>query len=246
MAKLYILGLGVDAEHHATVEVLQAMGECGKVFACGQTAAQLSFLKRFCAKGALTVVDDERSAAAKIGKELAAGKVVGLATPGHPFYWSALAGKLACEASAKSVEWKTFGSISPMGVAISAAGVTLGVDIFGLQSFEAAALAGKRAVVNPEWPVILHFYPPFTKANYDGAVARLKSLFGADHPARWCWADKSEETTVAALPASFSKAGLGVVLYLAAKTAPASKTGWMNDSLGKVTKDTRAPEWVKE
>lgn len=246
MAKLYILGLGVDAEHHATVEVLQAAGECGKVFACGQTPAQLKFLGRFCAKGAVVRVDDESTVLARAGKALAEGQVVGLATPGHPFYWSPLAGRLVKDADAQGIAWKTFGSISPMGVAISAAGVTLGVDVFGLQSFDAGALSSKRAVINPEWPVIVHFYPPFTKADYDGAVARLKSLFGAEHPVRWCMADRSEESTVAALPAAFSKAGLGAVLYLSAKTAPASKVGWMNDSLGKVTKDTRSPEWVKE
>src|SRR6185369_13526382 len=111
------------------------MGECASVVVCGAGAEQKKFLERFCAKGAL-VSCDEAAAEKRVAKELAAGKTVGLATPGHPFYWSALAGRAVAAAQAKGVAWLTFGSISPMGVAISAAGITLGTDVFGLQSFD--------------------------------------------------------------------------------------------------------------
>jgi hypothetical protein len=248
MAKFYVLGLGVDAVHHATVEALQAMSSCARLFVCGTSREQEKFLSGFCPKGALVPASkggDDKALEAGILKALASGKDVGLATPGHPFYWSALAGRIIEKAKKQGFEWQTFGSISPMGLAISAAGITLGTDIFGLQSFDGAALAQKEAVLNPEWPLIVYFYQSLSMGVYERAAARLSSFYGASHPVTWCFSGQSKDAAVKDLRAAFSQVSSSTVFYLPAKTAPASKVG-CGDSLGRVPKGVKVPAWVKE
>jgi len=248
MAKFYVLGLGVDAVHHATVEGLQAMSSCARLFVCGASREQEKFLAAFCPKGALLSgrkIGDDKELEARILKELSAGKDVGLATPGHPFYWSALAGRIIQKAKGNGIEWQTFGAISPMGLAISAAGITLGTDVFGLQSFDGFALAQKEVVLNVEWPLVVYFYHPLSKAVYERAADRLTSFYGAGHPVTWCFSGDAKAATVKDLRGAFSKASSSTVFYLPAKTGPASKIG-CGDSLGKVPKGIKAPAWVKE
>ncbi len=248
MAKFYVLGLGVDAVHHATVEVLQAMSSCSRLFICGSSREQERFVLRFCPKGALVswpASGAERALEARIVKELSSGKDVGLATPGHPFYWSALAGRIIHKIKSLGIEWQTFGSISPMGLAISAAGITLGTDIYGLQSFDGAALARREAVLNPEWPLVVYFYQPLSEEIYEHLCARLASFYGPAQAVTWCFSGEARGTAVKDLAGAFAEVSSATVFYLPAKTQPASKVG-CGESLGRVPKGVKAPAWVKE
>ena len=121
----------------------------------------------------------------------------------------------------------------------------LGTDIFGLQSFDCAALADKDVVLSPEWPLAVYFYSARDRKVYERAAKRLQSIYGDEQEALWCYADKSLKTTVKELLGSYAKASSSAVIYLPATTAPASKVG-CGDDLGRVSKDAKAPAWVKE
>lgn len=222
-AELLLLGLGVDPEKHATIEVLQALGTCDA--ACVE-GADPRFVKRYAPKARL--VKDPR-------KALAAGQRVALVTLGHPFYWSATAGKLLAE----GWKWRTFGAVSPMGVAISDLGVTLGVTIYGLQAFDYAAAAAREVVINRSWPLVLYFCAkPAAPAKLDG--------YPPSHPVFLCRGDnRPRELTLSEVPKLLKKLGPGDVLYLPALEEPKSRVGrteWDTSSDGR----KEAPAWVRE
>lgn len=248
MSNLFVVGLGLDPVRHGTVEGLQALGECDEIFVQGLDDDQTKRLRPFWEKAKVRRLDrkGETTAVGAIRDALAKGKTVGIASLGHPFYWSALAGKVVNECEKKKIPWQTFGSISPMGVAISQAGVTLGTDVFGLQSYDCAALAGKGAVLNPEWPLAVYFYADQSAQTFKKALARLLADYGKKHKALWCLPGRPPEEL--SLPAVEAKAGgltSAAVLFLPARSGPASKLGHP-DHHPVDPKLQRAPEWVKE
>lgn len=250
MALFYVLGLGVDPAQHATVETLQAAGACDAVYCAGLDRRQREFLARFLAPGAALIEarGAEGEAARNIGAKLSQGKTVGLATPAHPFYWNGLAGRIVGECVKGGVPWQTFGAVSAMGLAISKVGLTLGTDIFGLQSFDAAALAARPVVLNPEWPVVIYFYAPLAPKDYDRTLKALGAFFPAAHEAYWCSTADILKTSVGALISGakrdFRKLVPSTVLFLPAKAAGASPLESSGSAESKVPVP-RAPEWIR-
>ncbi|MFI5350222.1 MAG: SAM-dependent methyltransferase [Elusimicrobiota bacterium] len=248
--KLYLLGLGVEPAEHATLEVLQAAGRCDVLYCSGLDAAQRAFLARFAAKGARIADVDGRGSEAslvrKIGAELAAGKTAGLVTPGHPYYWSALGGRLALEAERKKVECRTFGAVSPMGLALAASGVTLGMNVHGMQSFDCRAFVEKKARINLSWPLVIYFYSELDRKTFAAAVKRLAREYGESHPAVWCRAGAAKQVQrVGGLAGGFSGLSAGRVLFLEPKVESKSTLG-RTDFHPMKRDDKKAPAWVKQ
>ena len=247
--KLYLLGLGVEPAEHGTIEVLQAAGECDVLFCDGLDDAQRRDLSRYCARGKVAPIDaraGEDAAAKKIMAALAAGKTVGFATLGHPFYWSALGGRLVVSAAKKGVEWQTFGAVSPMGLALSVSGVTLGTNVHGMQAFDARSLAAKGATINLAWPTVVYFYAPLDAGAYGRVVARLTRDYGAAHPALWCSVGPARKAErVGDLAGRFGELRPGRVLYLDRKVVSKSVLG-RTDSHPMKRDDKKAPSWVKQ
>jgi hypothetical protein len=248
--KLYLLGLGVEPTEHASLEVLQAAGQCDVLFCSGLDAAQRAFLARFAAKGAELVTVDARGSdavwARKVGALLAAGKTAGLVTPGHPYYWSALGGKLVVQAGKKGVEFRTFGAVSPMGLALAVSGVTLGMNVHGLQSFDCRQFVERKAEVNLSWPLVVYFYSDLDKKTFAAAAKRLVREYGEAHPAVWCRVGgKREIARVGELADGFADLRPGRVLFLEPKVESKSTVG-RTDFHPMPRDDKKAPAWVKQ
>lgn len=224
-----LLGLGLEPRDHATVEVLQALAECDEVRAQGFGRQDLEFLKRQCRRGALKSVAQDappKPLARALVAAARRGRRVSLATPIHPFYYGPAGAAVVAECAAKKVLWKSFGSISPMGAAISKAGVTLGTNVFGLQSFEAEALADKAVEPNPVWPLILYFVRAPDAAARSRLGRALARFYPKSHPALWCaGARVGEKTDLADALRTCSSARTGDTLYLPEAKATASTLG---------------------
>lgn len=247
MSVVHLLGLGVAPRDHASVEVLQAAGACRLVLARGLSPADRKFLAGFAPRGAVRPApEDDAAAVAALLKEAKAGRDCALATPGHPFYFSALGGALVAACEKAGVPWRSFGAVSPMGVALSAVGATIGTTIHGLQSFEHAALAGRAVAPNPVWPLVVYFYEPVTPASYAAAAARLAEYYPAAHLAVWCSGRAAgRRDTVGALASRAGDAGPDAVLYLPAR-AKASTTLGRTDAHRIEGKGPAAPAWIKD
>jgi len=245
--ELYLLGLGVEPVEHATLEVLQAAGRCDVLFCEGLDETQRAFLARFARKGRVEVLaGSEDSRAKAVGAALAADRTAALVTPGHPYHWSGLAGKLVALAEKKGIAWRTFGAVSPMGLALSISGVTLGTNVHGMQSFDCRALAEKKAAINLAWPLVVYFYDAVDEKTYAAALKRLTAEYGADHPALWCSADGANEASrVGALGAAFKSLRASRVLFLERKIESKSRTG-RTDFNPRKRDDKKAPSWVKQ
>jgi hypothetical protein len=246
--ELYLLGLGVKPSDHATVEVLQAAGLCASVYAQGLDAGQERFLRRFCAPGALKSLPraaDEEALAGRLVKEASRGRRVALATLGHPFYWSGAAGRLIAACARAEVPWRTFGSVSPMGVAIAELGVTLGTTIYGLQSFDYAALASRAVAVNKGWPLVVYFYSPLSRTAYASALDVLGAVYPAGHAVHWCGAPgKPRALTLGALRRLYGELSAATVLYLPALESPRTRAGRTEHHSMKRRRE--ASSWVKD
>ncbi len=243
-ATVHLLGLGVSPKDHASVEVLAAAASCRKVLAAGLTPADRKFLATFAPKGAVKEAPAAAAAIDALIKEAKAGRPCALATPGHPFYYSALGGALVAACEAAGVPWKSFGAVSPMGVGLSAVGATIGTTIHGLQSFEHAALAAKSVTPNPVWPLVVYFYEPVSPASYKAATARLAELYPAEHAVTWCSGKAAgRRATVKDLPKGIKDAGPEAVLYLPAKAEPSNRLG-RTDEHRIEGKGPAAPAWI--
>ena len=248
--KLYLLGLGVEPREHATLEVLQAAGECDVLFCSGLDAKSRRFLSRFAAKRARIVAlgegETEAASTRKIVAALVAGRTAALVTPGHPYYWSALAGTLAVEAGKRGFEWGTFGAVSPMGLALAVSGVTLGMNVHGMQSFDARALVERDGKINLSWPLVVYFYSGLDRKTFRALAARLVREYGASHPAVWCRVGAAKRVErVGALAGGFKALGPARVLFLEPKVESTSTVG-RTDFHPMKRDDKKAPAWVKQ
>lgn len=245
-ATVYLLGLGVSPRDHASVEVLQAAASCKTILASGLAAADKKFLSAFAPQGAVKDAADAEKTVAALLAQAKAGRDCALATPGHPFYFSALGGALVAACEKAGVAWKSFGAVSPMGVGLSAVGATLGTTIHGLQSFEHAALGSKEVTPNPVWPLVVYFYEPVTSASYESAVKRLAALFEPGHLVVWCSGKAAgRRATVAQLAEQQGDAGPEAVLYLPARAKPSVNLG-RTDEHRIEGKGTAAPTWITD
>ncbi|MBI5629770.1 MAG: hypothetical protein HY921_02665 [Elusimicrobia bacterium] len=249
--RLFLLGLGVDPEAHATMEVLQALGESSVAFVQGLDARQLKYLAGFMKKGGrLKAVPPsgpgEARAVSEILERLEDGRTAAWATLGHPFYWGSAAGRLVAECGKRGVAWKTFGAISPAGVALSEAGETLGTTIYGVQSFDYSYLAEGRAQTNPNWPMVVYFTPPIERKAFERCAAWIASQYPAAHPVLWCGSPSGKPgiSPVSELGASFRRISCSAVLYLAARQDARSKVGRLGAEAQNSQKEV--PSWVKE
>lgn len=246
--ELYLLGLGVKPSLHATVEVLQAAGDCEAVYVQGLDGRQEEFLRRFCRPGALKRVEaaaDEAEAAERILRRAEKGGAAAFATPGHPFYWNGVAARLLEGCAGRGLAWRTFGSVSPMGVAIAELGVTLGTTIYGLQSFDYAALAARRVRINAAWPLVVYFYSPLRRDVYRGALDALAGVYPAGHAVYGCGAlRQSGSLTVSALSGLYEALSPEAVLYLPAPASTRSRIGRTEHHSVKRRKEAVA--WVKD
>lgn len=245
-ATVYLLGLGVSPRDHASVEVLQAAASCRKILASGLRPEDRKFLSSFAPKGAVAEAPAAAAAVAALLSEARAGRPAALATPGHPFYFSALGGAVVAACEAAGVPWKSFGAVSPMGVGLSAVGATIGTTIHGLQSFEHAALAGKAVTPNPVWPLVVYFYEAVTPASFAAAAARLAGFYPPEHLVVWCSGRAGgRRTTVAALAKEGASAGPDAVLYLPAKAKSEAALG-RTDAHRIEGKGPAAPAWITD
>jgi hypothetical protein len=223
-----LVGLGLTPRDHATVEVLQALGDADLVMAQGFSAGDLAFLRKVCRAGALKTAPaggDEKAAAALVAAAKK-GKAAALATPIHPFYFG-LAGSAAVAACEKAgVAWRSFGAVSPMGVAIAVAGVTLGSNVYGLQSFEAEAFATKAVTANPVWPLVLYFTSKPSAKTLSALAASLSALYAPEREGLWCSGKLAGKSgTLGKALAQAKAAGVGDTLYLSASRETKEKLG---------------------
>lgn len=232
-----LVGLGLSARDHATVETLQALADAESVFAQGFSSADLAFLRSQCARGALKALEADADPAAVASAVCGAakkGRRAAFATPIHPFYFGRAGAAVVAACDAAKVPWKSFGAISPMGVAIAEAGVTLGQNVFGLQSFEAEALAREAVSPNPVWPLILYFVRTPSASALAGLGKALAPLYAADRQALWCSGKLTGRTAVLSKAlADAKKAAPGDTLYLPASRETSSTLGRTgSDSFG--------------
>jgi len=245
--KVYFVGLGLDPREHATVESLIALGECDRVYVSGLEADDLKALRPYCRRGAIAPVPDGRQDAKirEIAGAAARGRRVAFATLGHPFYAGDAGSKLAAACDARGVEWTSFGAVSPMGVALSLAGVTLGTTTFGMQAFEHRALVSRRVKPNPTWPLAVYFLSVPDAASVRACAAALARFFPAEHEALWCAGPRfgTRETLAKALSRP-EKFGRRDVLYLGPTAAASTELG-RTSAHQVVGRGPAAPEWVR-
>lgn len=225
--RVYFVGLGLEPREHASVESLVALGECRRVFHEGLERDDLAALKPFCRRGALTAARGPRWIASAAGAA-ARGESVAFATLGHPFYAGASGAALAAACDARRVPWTSFGAVSPMGVALSRAGVTLGTNVWGLQAFEHRAFVSATPVPNAAWPTALYFLSGPDRKSTEACARRLAEFFPADHECLWCSGPREgEKTTVAALSRDRGVSRRAVLYLPAAReaTTPLGRTG---------------------
>ena len=224
-----LVGLGLSPRDHATIEVLQALAESDEVRAQGFGAKDLAFLRSQCRPGALKAAPaggDGKALARQVAAAAKKGRRVANATPIHPFYFGPAGAAVVAACDAAKTPWRSFGAISPMGVAIAEAGVTLGMNVFGLQSFEAEALAAHAVEPNPVWPLILYFTRTPSAAARKALAARLKPLYADDREALWCsGARTGRKGTLAEILRQASAAAPGDTVFLAASRETKSTLG---------------------
>jgi hypothetical protein len=243
----YFVGLGLEPREHASVEALVALDECDRVYVHGLDADDLAMLRPFCRKGALTKVPAKAGAAwAKAAAARARkGETVALASLGHPFYAGALGSLLAGACDAAGVAWTSFGAVSPMGVALSEAGVTLGTTVWGLQAFEHRALVALKPLPNPVWPTAIYFLAGADAASARACLRRLEELFPAGHEGLWC--SGARRGTRGTLPELFADPGRiqsRAVLFLPA-ASPASTELGRTGAHSVEGKGPQAPGWIR-
>lgn len=250
MGHAYFVGLGLEPREHASVESLVALGECDLVYAHGLEADDLAMLRPFCRKGALTAVPASAGAAwAKLAAAQAAkGKTIALATLGHPFYADALGSRLAAACDARRVAWTSFGAISPMGVALSESGVTLGTTLWGLQAFEHRAFVERRVRPNPVWPTALSFLSGPDAASVRACARRLTKFFPPDHEGLWCSGSargrRAPLSELLLKPESIERRAVLFLLAAAPASTVLGRTGAdaSDESDGK---NILAPAWIR-
>jgi precorrin-6B methylase 1 len=245
--RVYFVGLGLDPREHATVESLIALGECDRVYASGLEPDDVKALRPYCRPGAIAPVADggEAAQARAIAGEAARGRRVAFATLGHPFYAGEAGSLLAKACDARRVEWTSFGAVSPMGVALSLAGVTLGTTTFGMHAFEHRAFVARRVKPNPTWPLAIYFLSVPDAKSVRSCAEALARFFPAEHEALWCSGPLfgTREPLAQAL-ARGEGIGRRDVLYLG-PTAEASTTLGRTSAHQVVGRGPAAPEWVR-
>lgn len=249
MAKrLYILGLGVDPIRHSSIEVLETLGHCDKIFIQGLAPDHRRYLARFLAKIKPEIVPegDAPKTVKKILGHVKAGRTTAWVTLGHPFYWNGIGASLTRGCAQIGADWKTFGAVSPMGMGLSAAGSTLGTEIFGMQSFDATAVAGRRAVLNKAWPFFLYFLQPVTSSGFQECVDRLTETYGQDHPVVLFRSGKDPQPLkLEGMRSRYKAMSRQTIAYFEPKLECTSILG-RTDSGEDATKPGVTPAWVRE
>lgn len=223
---LYLIGLGLDPVEHATVEALQALGACRKVFFQSLDAEATGYLARF--NPGLVALDRDAEPGASVETilgELRAGNSAALATPAHPYLWSPLAALLLERARREGFESRTFGAVSSAGLALAAVGQALGDDILAIQAFDGEAIAEGRAALDPALPAAVYFYRPVNAGTWDAFLRALRASYPPRHPLAWC-GDKGLERRTALEDMGEERDAISHrrVLYLDA--AEATETRW--------------------
>lgn len=247
--RIHLIGLGLEPRDHASVESLVALGDCARVYVRGLEPSDLAALRPFCRRGALKVLPergDEKAWARRLAAEAAAGRELALCTLGHPFYAGELGAAVAAACAAKGVAWTPYGAVSPMGVALSTAGVTLGTSIWGLQSFEHRAFVARRPTPNRAWPTVIYFLSGPDAASVRACAARLRGFFPDATPLRWCSGPLAgRPETLAGLARRAARVGRRWVLYLPA--AAEASTGLGRTETHQIAgRGPLIPEWVKK
>lgn len=244
---VHILGLGPTPREHATIETIQALADCREVHAQGFAAADLAFLRRVCRAGKVSPVPldaDPAALARRVVASAKAGRRAAFVTPLHPFHFGAAGPALAAACRAAKVPVRVLASVSAMGAAIARAGVTLGNNCFGLQSFEAGALSREKVVLNPIWPAALYFVARPSKDSLDALAAALAPVYPRAHPVTWCSGARAGRTEpLSAALAAAARAAAGDSLYLPPPKATRSRLG-RTESRRLVVKGAFAPETV--
>jgi Tetrapyrrole (Corrin/Porphyrin) Methylases len=247
--RIHLIGLGLEPRDHASVESLVALGDCARVYASGLERADLAALRPFCRRGALKILPEGAGAKARgrrLAAEAAGGREIALCTLGHPFYAGELGAAVAAAAAARGVECVPYGAVSPMGVALSAAGVTLGTSIWGMQSFEHRAFVERAPEPNRAWPTVIYFLSGPDAASVKACAARLRGLFPAAAELRWCsGALAGRVETLDGLARRAAAVRRRWVLYLA-PTARASTGLGRTETHQIAGRGPLIPEWVRK
>lgn len=242
-----ILGLGPAPRDHATIESIQALRECQEVHASGLSPADLRFLRGLCRGARVSVVPadaEPKAAARRIVAAARAGRRTALVTLLHPFHFGPLGPELAQACRKARVPFRSLAAVSALGAAIARAGVTLGIDCFGLQSFAADALARRGVEPNAIWPLAMYFTERPSAAGRAALAEALARTYPREHPVTWCSGARLGRTEeLARALAASARAMAGDTLYF----PPARQT---RSTLGRpsshrlVIKGAVAPERV--
>lgn len=213
-ARLQIVGLGAEPPRHTTLEALQAMGLCRTLWLEGLTNAQARDLGALL-PSTVRLLPRHPADERPLLEALEKGGVVGLATPDHPFYWSATARRLLGLAQERGLPWWTNAAVAPWDIALAQEGWAIGKEVPGLQAINAAALAREAVAWTPRLPLVLFFPTGVSPAELAALARRLRKRYPLRHPLRWWRRDLGDAAgTLEQLASSDRGASAGDILAL--------------------------------
>lgn len=172
-----ICGLGTHPPEETTLETLQALRECERVFCEAGDPAVLAWLRRHCpgarrAGSALAVV-----------RAAARGRSVGLAVWGHPQLTSALARQVRARCRAQGVPCRSLAAVSPAGSAFarSASFLAPGYGVGGILTLALEDYLAAPGSVPAGQPLVL-FAPGAAPARWSRLGALLSRRYPEAHP----------------------------------------------------------------
>ena len=159
-ARLYLCGLGIFPPYTASLDVLNAIGQCDILFNNVAGPEVRSLLAEFCDEvrpASYQAWQDEPKWADKIFTELDKGRTVAFVTRGHPLVFGGLAVELIRRCKAQGVEHECFASVSSIDHLLAYTGKGLGDDFGGITAIDWPAFRDAR-VHNTALPLLLCFY----------------------------------------------------------------------------------------
>lgn len=179
--KLFLCGLGHFPPQTTSLNVLHALGGCDLVFHPQGEPEVARTLDDYCPGVKRVPYRGPGVASGVAGRilgELGRGRVVGLATRGHPLLFGRGAGGLLKRCERSGVDCETFGAVSALGVVLARVKKTLGLDWDGVQAYDARSLAGVRGLDSGH-PLVVSFESGGLGRSEAAGLARLLRRFYA-------------------------------------------------------------------
>lgn len=244
---LYFVGLGLIPREHVTIESLVALSGCDRIFAIDLTKDDIQLITPYRGRATIEKVisSKARDIINRIAGHLVREEVVAIVTFGHPLYFGSIASDLVAICRRADVPWTSFGAVSPLGVALSAVGVTLGTSIWGIQAFEHRAFVRNKPIINRTWPTVIYFFDEANSESVRGCVRAISKVFGQSYSCRWCVELGDNSVTPLELYREAHLVTRGHVLYLPAPDKASTKLG-RTEAHQVLGHGKRVPESVRQ